>query len=275
MENRDYKIFKEKINQINFENENVDNTLKKEFSTIFDLDKFDINNFTHYLDTQNKILLNKNILIHKNHSEIISQIDKATTLSLDKNINEIKEFQTNFEKERALVNQELTIYKENYKEEVFNLRINNETNRSENYAFYEEEISQILVEEKSLRNKYLIEFSNKKEMARFYNFINQEEKKLDIVENKNSPLTDIVFYRQTIDTQPAGGAYSDYQRYCSSVINRVKFKGYNIEPVDGKYYINVEDLMPGDTINKKLSFRNTERGTLYKITMTSRVDGTE
>jgi ABC-2 type transport system ATP-binding protein len=35
-------------------------------------------------------------------------------------------------------------------------------------------------------NKYLIEFSNKKEMARFYNFINQEEKKLDIVENKNS-----------------------------------------------------------------------------------------
>lgn len=167
MENRDYKIFKEKINQINFENENVDNTLKKEFSTIFDLDKFDINNFTHYLDTQNKILLNKNILIHKNHSEIISQIDKATTLSLDKNINEIKEFQTNFEKERALVNQELTIYKENYKEEVFNLKINNETNRSENYAFYEEEISQILVEEKSLRNKYLIELNrleNEKEL---------------------------------------------------------------------------------------------------------------
>lgn len=59
----------------------------------------------------------------------------------------------------------------------------------------------------------------------------------NLVENKNSPLTDIVFYRQAIDTQPAGGAYSDYQRYCSSVINRVKFKGYNIEPVDGKYYI--------------------------------------
>ena len=39
--------------------------------------------------------------------------------------------------------------------------------------------------------------------------------------------------------------------------------------VDGRYYINVDNLMPGDTINKTLTLRNTEDNQAYKITMTA------
>lgn len=145
------------LKNINFNNDNLENSLKEQFSSLFQLNSFDENEFLSFIKEENQKMIQKNIEIHRDYSNNIELINKSFKIAQDKNNKESEEFTNNSEKKISELLKEFSDKKRIHSSNVFDIRINNETVKSEHYAVFEEEQSQIKKEIKERKSKFLIE----------------------------------------------------------------------------------------------------------------------
>ena len=157
MKKQNFLNLQNKLKNINFNNDNLENSLKEQFSRLFQLDSFDENEFLSFVKQENQEMIQKNIEIHRDYSNNIELINKSFKIALDKNNKESEEFTNNSEKKISELLKEFSDKKRIHSSNVFDIRINNETVKSEHYAVFEEELSQIKKEIKERKSKFLIE----------------------------------------------------------------------------------------------------------------------
>lgn len=145
------------LKDINFNNDNLENSLKEQFSRLFQLDGFDEKPFLIFVKQEKQAMLQKNIIVHRDYTTNIELINKSFKIALDKNNKEIEDYTNKSEKRISELLKEFSDKKRIHSSNVFDLRINNETVKSEHYAVFEEELSQINKEVKERKSKFLIE----------------------------------------------------------------------------------------------------------------------
>src|SRR5690554_3441281 len=79
-----------KLKNINFNNDNLENSLKEQFSRLFQLDSFDENEFLSFVKQENQEMIQKNIEIHRDYSNNIELINKSFKLLLTKTTKNLK-----------------------------------------------------------------------------------------------------------------------------------------------------------------------------------------
>lgn len=163
-----------KINEIEFINDDVDKNLKKNFSALFDLEKFNLDDFLLFIEKNEQLLLNKNVEIHREHSKAIEQIDQATVLSINKNNNEITAFQGAFDENSKNLHSNFNTYDKTINDLIFELSLNTELSKSNNADFFDEEIKQIDLEINAIKKEYAISLARLEK---------EKETKIDLLNN--------------------------------------------------------------------------------------------
>src|SRR5690625_2095934 len=181
MKINNYKELKLELDKIDFSKNDNLIKYKEELYNIFDLNKFNLNSFNDFTKEIYNDLLNSDKLVSNNYYEVIEQIDKSLNIALNKNNDEINNVTSLIQKEIDDLEKDLINYKDQYREDIFKLKINNETLKSDNYAFFEEEITQIKNEEKDLKQKHLISLAKLE---------NDQKNKIDKINNKYKDLTE-------------------------------------------------------------------------------------
>lgn len=188
-----FLILKNKLNEINFNNNDVENSLKKQFSSLFELKDFNEEDFNNLISDKNKEMLQKNIIIHRDYSNFLEQVNKSFKIAVDKNNSEIELINNLSDKKISEYLKEFAELKKDYSNKTFNIRINNETIKSEHYSVFEEEISQINKEIKERKDKFIIE-QNKLD--------HNKNNKLQTIETKYNEDLQVLYEKLDLMTIP-------------------------------------------------------------------------
>src|SRR5690625_7053940 len=127
MKINNYKELKLELDKIDFSKNDNLIKYKEELYNIFDLNKFNLNSFNDFTKEIYNDLLNSDKLVSNNYYEVIEQIDKSLNIALNKNNDEINNVTSLIQKEIDDLEKDLINYKDQYREDIFKLKINNET----------------------------------------------------------------------------------------------------------------------------------------------------
>lgn len=131
--------------------------LSKDVANIFTSYEENQQNFDELISQLNKELIQNTLLIHKNYSSSIEDINRALKVAITKNESEIENFQVSSERNIKVLQTEVTTSKKVYKEsmEVADLKYTRTVFDAD--TIYNEEIASIDVELKDLRQRYRVE----------------------------------------------------------------------------------------------------------------------
>lgn len=145
------------IDKIEFKTSELENSLKAEFSSLFSIENFNEESFINFAKEKEKEMILKNSQIHRDFSEKLNQVNKSYEIAENKNKNEIQDFVSKTEEKTNKFNVDFSEIKKIHSSKVFDLKIKNETSKSEHYSVFEEEISQINKEIKEIKERFLID----------------------------------------------------------------------------------------------------------------------